>query len=136
MKKPVSVRDYIAYRDRTKGCMDVEIIYFTLRDKESNEVLLDGSMFPDDKAKAMVLGTHPSGNSCSSVVLATIDLQTNAIHKSLESTVTKRELESVALKDSGNVEDGVAQTRRAKAITWIVQYIDEDTNEVWVEGVI
>ena len=135
-KKNVSVKEYIAYRDRTNGCMDVEKIYYTIKDKDTDEVLLEGQMIPGDEAKSLVLGTHPSGNRYSSVVLAAIDLETPKIRAELEKTVSKQELDSVSLMGSGNVDDGTSQVRRIKAITCVVQAIDEETNEVWIEGVI
>lgn len=136
MKKAVSVHDYIEYRDKTEGCMAVKVIHCTLKDSATKEVLVVKDLIPTDESKALVLGTHPSGNMYSSVVLSTLDLNTENLRKELEKTVSKKELESVALMNSGNSVDGTEQTRRAKAITFAVRYIDEDTDEVWVEGVI
>ena len=37
-KKKVSVKEYIAYRDKTNGCMDVKKSYYTIKDKYTDKM--------------------------------------------------------------------------------------------------
>lgn len=137
MKTKVTTREYLEYRDATNGCLSVKQIYYKLFDKDTGQVLLCGDLQPTEEARQLVLGTHPSGNQYSSVILSAVDLYMPQIRAALDATVTKQELESVNLLDTKNSSDsGVVQPRRAKAIVWSVQYIDNEEHHVWIEGVI
>ena len=138
MKRDVTTKEYQAYKAKTKGCLTVEKIYYELYSKDNQELLLSGTIIPNDEAKQYVLGTHPSRDYYDSVIGASLDIEDKKIKATLLDGMTKQDrenLKGVPLPDTtahGDDEQG----RRAKAIVWGVISIDEDTNEVWVRGVI
>lgn len=135
MRKEVTTKEYIAYRDKTHGCLNVKTIHYTLKDVDNGQVLLTGKLDPSDEARQLVLGKHPSGNWHSSVVGAALDLFDGAIKSYLRGKMSNVELENVPIQQTSSTNID-AQGRRVKAITWAVVAIDEDTDTVWVEGVI
>lgn len=138
MKKEVTTKEYQAYKAKTNGCLAVTKIHYMLYSKESQELLIGGSITPSDEARQYVLGTHPSRDIYDSVIGASLDIEDKKIKAALLHNLTKREreeLKGVPLPDTsahGDEEQG----RRAKAIVWGVYAIDEETNEVWVRGII
>lgn len=135
MKHSATTVDFITYRTETDGCIGLQRIFYTLRDKDTGKFLLEGVIHPTEEARQMVLGTHPSGNWYSSVVGAALDLNDHNIKTALLQGMTKQELESVPLPRV-STSNPDAQGRRVKAITWAVVAIDREEDAVWVEGVI
>lgn len=135
MKHSATTVDFITYRTETNGCIGLQRIFYTLRDKDTGKFLLEGVIHPTEEARQMVLGTHPSGNWNSSVVGAALDLNDRSIKSTLLQDITKQELENVPMQQVSS-GDPDAQGRRVKAITWAVVAIDREEDTVWVEGVI
>lgn len=135
MKHSATTVDFITYRTETDGCIGLQRIFYTLRDKDTGKFLLEGVIHPTEEARQMVLGTHPSGNWNSSVVGAALDLNDRSIKSTLLQDITKQELENVPMQQVSS-GDPDAQGRRVKAITWAVVAIDREEDTVWVEGVI
>lgn len=135
MKHSATTVDFITYRTETDGCIGLQRIFYTLRDKDTGKFLLEGVIHPTEEARQMVLGTHPSGNWNSSVVGAALDLNDHSIKSTLLQDITKQELENVPMQQVSS-GDPDAQGRRVKAITWAVVAIDREEDTVWVEGVI
>lgn len=135
MKHSATTVDFVTYRTETDGCIGLQRIFYTLRDKDTGKFLLEGVIHPTEEARQMVLGTHPSGNWNSSVVGAALDLNDHSIKSTLLQDITKQELENVPMQQVSS-GDPDAQGRRVKAITWAVVAIDREEDAVWVEGVI
>lgn len=138
MKRDVTTKEYQAYKARTNGCLAVTKIHYDLHSKESQELLLTGDIIPSEEAKQYVLGTHPSRDFYDSVIGASLDIEDKKIKATLLDRMSRQErenLKAVPLPNTtahGDDEQG----RRAKAIVWGVVAIDDETNEVWVRGVI
>lgn len=138
MKRNVTTKEYQEYKARTQGCLSVEKIHYELYSKDTQEMLLDGTIIPGEEARQYVLGTHPSRDYYDSVIGASLDIEDKKIKATLLDRMTKQDrenLKGVPLPDTtahGDDEQG----RRAKAIIWGVVSIDDATNEVWVRGVI
>lgn len=138
MKRDVTTKEYQAYKAKTNGCLTVTKIHYQLYSKDNQELLLTGDITPGEEAKQYVLGTHPSRDLYDSVIGASLDIEDKKIKEALLNNMTKREredLKGVPLPDTsarGDEEQG----RRAKAIVWGVYAIDDESNEVWVRGII
>ena len=138
MKRDVTTKEYREYKAKTNGCLSVTKIHYDLHSKDTNELLVTGVIIPDDEARQYVLGTHPSRDFYDSVIGAALDMEDKKIKEAILGHMTKREredLKGVPIPDTtahGDDEQG----RRAKAIVWGVTTIDDETNEVWVKGVI
>lgn len=138
MKRDVTTKEYQEYKRNTNGCLCVTKIHYDLHDRDTQGLLVTGVIIPTDEAKKYVLGTHPSGDRYDSLIGASLDVEDKKIKETLLGQMTKQErenLKGVPLPDTsahGDEEQG----RRAKAIIWGVVGIDDETNEVWVKGVI
>lgn len=138
MKKEVTTKEYQAYKAKTNGCLAVKKVHYQLYSKDARCLLVTGEIMPSDEARQYVLGTHPSRDLYDSVIGASLDIEDKKIKATLLESLTKKEredLKGVPLPDTsahGDEEQG----RRAKAIVWGVYAIDEETNEVWVRGII
>lgn len=135
MRREVTTSDFVEYRAKTHGCLNLNKIVYDLYDKNTQKILMSGDIVPSEEAKQLVLGTHPSGNWNSSVVGAALDLFDSAVKSHLIKDLSKQDLESVPMQQISPGHPD-AQGRRVKAITWEVVAIDDEADIVWVKGVI
>lgn len=135
MKRSMSTTEFTEYRNRTHGCLNLHKIMYELYDKETGVLLMNGEIIPNDEARQLVLGTHPSGNWNSSLVGAALDLFDPSIRSCLLKDISKKELENIPMP-STSTNNPDAQGRRIKAITWEVIAIDENKDIIWVKGVV
>lgn len=134
MKRELSTADFVKYIRETYGCRNIVNINYELIDKDDGEVLLAGKIPVTQEARLMVMGQHPSGNKYGSTIGAQLDIVDPAIKNFLRQRMDNKVLMATGMPVSSAKQD--EQARRIKAIVWQVTHVDDETQEVWVHGVI